>query len=56
MSLRFHRSLGGSTEPRLGKLMTAPGGGAAPALMPVATRGLMRGVPHHPPPPRGGAV
>lgn len=46
MSCCFELLRGESATPRLGRLSTARGVVATPAFMPVATRGMMRGVPH----------
>ncbi len=46
MSLRYERISGEAVGPRLGRLHSDRGVVATPAFMPVATRGMMRGVPH----------
>ncbi len=46
MSFRFELLQGGPVEPRRGRLHTPHGEVPTPAFMPVATRGMMRGVPH----------
>ncbi|RMH04105.1 MAG: tRNA guanosine(34) transglycosylase Tgt [Planctomycetota bacterium] len=46
MSLRFELLSGTAVGPRRGVLHTARGAVPTPAFMPVATRGMMRGVPH----------
>lgn len=44
MSFRFQLLAGGAAGPRLGRLHTGRGTVATPAFMPVATRGMLRGV------------
>ncbi|TAH35077.1 MAG: tRNA guanosine(34) transglycosylase Tgt [Planctomycetota bacterium] len=44
MSLRFELLAGGATGPRLGLLHTPHGSVATPAFLPVATRGMLRGI------------
>ncbi len=47
MSFCFELASGGRVGPRTGTLRTLRGEVPTPAFMPVATRGMMRGVPHH---------
>lgn len=44
MSLRFELIRGGAVEPRLGRFTTPHGAVDTPAFMPVATRGMLRGI------------
>ena len=44
MSFRFERHQGTATGPRRGTLHTPHGAMETPAFMPVATRGMMRGI------------
>jgi len=46
VSFKFELHTGTATSPRLGTLKTPHGEVATPAFMPVATRGMMRGVSH----------